>query len=124
MTRLLNDEVGKALGCDYSTSSRIRNGDRLPSLILFARMHGVYGVDANDALDALLRSRDAFTQHLNEHVFDPKADTLLPIPSLTTFAKMVDELGLDAGEALQALRKSRKAFTAYVSTHEPAKKAS
>ncbi|MEV0237586.1 helix-turn-helix transcriptional regulator [Nonomuraea sp. NPDC050786] len=78
MTRLTNFAFAKAMGCDHSTASKIRDGKRLPSLSLFARMVGYYELDANEGIRAYLRGRQAFVQWMNDRVFEPPQDEAAP----------------------------------------------
>lgn len=57
--------------CDFTTASRIRRGDRRPSLALMARMWKSFQLDGNAVFAAYLRGRDAFTEYLNAKIFDP-----------------------------------------------------
>lgn len=76
MTRLTNPQFAEHVGCDFTTASRIRNGYRLPSLSLFARMVAHYHLDANEAVLAYLAGRDVFREYLNDQVFDPTDEAL------------------------------------------------
>jgi transcriptional regulator with XRE-family HTH domain len=74
MTRLTNPRFAELTGCDFTSASKIRNGHRRPSLELFMRMMIVFNVDANDAVDAWKRGPRAFTDFLNEMIFEPAGD--------------------------------------------------
>lgn len=82
MTRLTNEQFAEDTGCDFTTASKIRNGSRLPSLSLFVRMVNHYGLDANEGVKAYLRGRKAFTQWMNDRVFEA-AENLAPTPEPT-----------------------------------------
>ncbi len=70
MTRLTNTRFADLTGCDFTSASKIRHGQRQPSLSLFARIVDAFHLDANDALDAYKKGREAFTRYLNEMVFE------------------------------------------------------
>lgn len=71
MTRLTNPQYAERAGCDYTTASKIRNGQRLPGLWLFAKTMVEFDLDANEAVRAYLKGRQAFAAFLNRTVFDP-----------------------------------------------------
>lgn len=71
MTRLTNPQFAALTGCDFTSASKIRHGQRQPSLRLFAKTVRAFNLDANDAIDAFLEGREAFTAYLNEMVFEP-----------------------------------------------------
>lgn len=71
MTRLTNSAFAEKTRCDFTTASRIRRGDRRPSLALMARIWKAFDLDGNEVFAAYLRGRDAFTAFLNAKIFDP-----------------------------------------------------
>lgn len=80
MTRLTNPQFAALTGCDFTSASKIRHGQRQPSLSLFVRIVTAFHLDANDAVEAYRQGRSAFTDYLNEMVFEPR-DGSIPIPA-------------------------------------------
>lgn len=74
MPRLKNEDFAEAVGCDFTTASKIRNGSRLPSLPLLVKIREVYGLDGNEALDAYGHGPSVFAAYLNSKVFEPGED--------------------------------------------------
>ncbi|MEV0151550.1 MULTISPECIES: helix-turn-helix transcriptional regulator [unclassified Nonomuraea] len=72
--RLTNLEFAMAVDCDFTHASKIRNGQRLPSLPLLIKIRQVYGLDGNDVLDAYQDGPVTFAAYLNSKVFEPSGD--------------------------------------------------
>ncbi len=73
-TRITNDEFGRAVKCDFTMASRLRNGERLPSRELMERIVAAYGLDANEALSASRKGGKAFSAYLRKNVFERKPE--------------------------------------------------
>ncbi len=69
--RVTNPEFGDTVGCDYTTASRLRSGERLPSRSLLSSIVKAYNLDANEALDAADKGGEEFAKYLDEMVFNP-----------------------------------------------------
>lgn len=54
-----NQEVAQTLGIHYTTVSRLRSGQRTPSLVLMKHISGTYGV----SMDRLVRAKLAGSFH-------------------------------------------------------------
>lgn len=63
MTRS-NAEVAKELGIHFTTVSRLRSGQRQPSLVLIQKIAGTYGASVDRLIKAKLKGdfADAFTR--------------------------------------------------------------
>jgi len=63
-----NFEFADRVGCDFTTASRLRNGQRLPSRDMLSRIIKAFDLDPAEALTA---SEDpaTFSAYLREHVF-------------------------------------------------------
>lgn len=73
MALLTNEEFAARVGIHYSTASRLRSGERHPSLELFAEIARIYrftNQEIADALEAYRRGR--YHDFLNEKVFGPE----------------------------------------------------
>lgn len=57
------------VGCHFTTASRLRAGERLPSRRLLGRIVKEYGIDRNKAFDAFTAGPEAFGALLREFVF-------------------------------------------------------
>jgi len=75
-------QFGEAVGCDYTTASRLLSGERAPSTRLLARICKVYGLDEGDALRTLAADQEnestrltvGFADWLRENVFSQSSD--------------------------------------------------
>lgn len=74
MTRLTNQEFADRTGCDFTTASKIRNGQRLPGGRLLFRTIFEFSLDAREAGAAYLRGRNEFAEFINRAVFNPPGD--------------------------------------------------
>lgn len=61
-------EFADSVDIHYSMASRLRSGDRRPSLKLLVRIASTYGLDLRDAAVAVDQGR--FPEYLSEFVFD------------------------------------------------------
>jgi len=75
-------DFGEAVGCDYTTASRLLSGERSPSTRLLARICRVYKLDEGEALRVLAQDQESsgsgrtvrFAAFLKQRVFDPGDD--------------------------------------------------
>lgn len=70
---LNNSDFAQQIGCGVSMASRLRSGERLPSIRLMARIAVVYGVSMQDLADAHNAGGEAFSQLLRDRVFGDHA---------------------------------------------------
>ena len=71
-TRLTGAAFAQRVGVDYTTASRLRNGNRLPSLRLFARIVREFGLDSDFALAAFEKGPEVFGAFLRRYVFESR----------------------------------------------------
>jgi transcriptional regulator with XRE-family HTH domain len=64
-----NSEFAAAIGCHYTMVSRLRSGDRLPSVGQLAKIIEVYGLDPAEAIAAVNAGKKAFSKYLIDNVF-------------------------------------------------------
>lgn len=69
MTRLTHTHVGELVGRDFTTISRLRAGQRGPSLELFISIITTFGLDANEVVKAYTKGPLAFADYLNDVAF-------------------------------------------------------
>lgn len=74
MTRLTNDEFAAAVGTDFTTASKLRNGSRLPSMKVAADIWRVYELDGNELFTAYLEGPVVFAAYLRSKVFEPQGE--------------------------------------------------
>lgn len=67
-----NAEFGRAVGVHFTTASRLRNGERLPSTRVASRIIRVYGLDPGETLNAIAAGGTAFGHFLRMNVFGPE----------------------------------------------------
>lgn len=73
-TRPSNTEFGKAVGVHFTTASRYRNGERVPSTGVARKIAKAYGLDAGELLDAINLGRNAFGHYMRMNVFGPEPE--------------------------------------------------
>ena len=80
MATITNREVGRRVGCDHTSVSRLRSGGRMPSTGLLARICREFELDEGEALRILAQDQDRgdgratlFSAWLREHVFGEAA---------------------------------------------------
>lgn len=73
------DAFAAKVGCHFTTASRLKAGDRLPSIELLSRIILVYGLDANQMMEMVFSTnipksdrRDAFGRYLRQNIFNVK----------------------------------------------------
>lgn len=71
MAGITNEEFGKRVGCHYSMASRLRHGERMPSLALLTRIVNEFGLNQEEAWTAVNQGPEAFSAFLRAKVFDP-----------------------------------------------------
>jgi transcriptional regulator with XRE-family HTH domain len=67
---LTNIEFANAVGCDETMASRLRNGQRCPSVALLDRIHRVYGLSLEELIAAHKQGPNAVGRLLRRKVFD------------------------------------------------------
>lgn len=66
---MTNQEFADLVGCDYTMASRLRNGQRMPSGQMLAKIVDECSLDANTALQMYAEGAAAFSRYLRETVF-------------------------------------------------------
>ena len=67
------EEFASRADCHLSTASRVRSGERLPSLSLLARIGREFELPLNELIMYYERGRPAFAEYLRTNVFDQPA---------------------------------------------------
>lgn len=65
-----NHEFANAVGCDHTTASRLRSGQRRPSAKMLLRICSAYNLDEGIALRNLGEGAEQFSTWLRQEVFD------------------------------------------------------
>ncbi|HEV2346431.1 MAG TPA: helix-turn-helix transcriptional regulator [Actinocrinis sp.] len=65
-------EFGKAVDVHFTTASRYRNGERVPSTGVAHRIIQYYNLDPGELLAAIAAGREAFGHYMRMHVFGPE----------------------------------------------------
>ena len=65
-------EFGKAVDVHFTTASRYRNGERVPSTGVAFRIAQYYRLDAGEVLAAIAAGREAFGHYMRMTVFGPE----------------------------------------------------
>lgn len=76
-TQITNTEFAERVGLHHTMASRLRNGERLPSLPTFIRTMRAFELDCDETLewlDAVAKGSEASGAWLRQHVFSPRAD--------------------------------------------------
>ncbi|AZS06672.1 hypothetical protein HOU95_gp032 [Streptomyces phage Hiyaa] len=64
------------VGCHFTTASRLRSGDRMPSKELLGRIVEAYGLDKESAFDVFTQGDPTqFGRYLREEVFKSEAES-------------------------------------------------
>jgi len=66
---MTNDTFAARVGCHYSYASRLKNGERLPSVAMLYRIIEAFGLNEHDALIAYRNGSGSFSSFLRTHVF-------------------------------------------------------
>lgn len=69
MARLLNQEFGDAIGVHFTMASRIRSGQRLPSLRVCEKIAEVYKIPLTTLLAARREGPEVFSVLIRRRVF-------------------------------------------------------
>lgn len=69
MSRLLNQDFGDSIGVHFTMASRIRSGQRLPSLKVCERISEVYKIPLKTLLDARRLGKAEFSALIRKRVF-------------------------------------------------------
>lgn len=67
---MTNEEFGQKVGCSHSMASRLRNGQRLPSLQLLTRIATKFNVDPAPLIRAHARGAESFGRALQKVIRD------------------------------------------------------
>jgi len=67
-----NAEFGRAVGVHFTTASRYRNGDRVPSTGVALKIAEAYDLDPGDVLRAIRDGRECFGHFMRINVFGPE----------------------------------------------------
>lgn len=80
MSIISNAEFGRRVGCDYTTSSRLRNGQRRASVELMSNISVEFNIPIEELIKAHNQGPKEFGRLLRERVFneyvDPEATTV------------------------------------------------
>lgn len=72
------------VGCHFTTASRLRSGERMPSKALLGRIVGAYDLDKEEAFDLFTQDDPAvFGRYLREQVFEKANAESEPTPTET-----------------------------------------
>jgi len=74
MEPVSNAQFGRAVGVHFTTASRYRNGDRVPSTGVALKIAESYNLDPGDILRAISAGREAFGHFMRMYVFGPEPD--------------------------------------------------
>lgn len=67
-----NSGFAAKVGVNYTTASRYRNGDRVPSTRTAVRIAQAYHLDLGDILQWIARGRPEFGYYMRTRVFGPE----------------------------------------------------
>lgn len=66
---LTNEKFGELVGCHFTTSSRLRNGERLPSLNMMTKIQKAFDLPYDDLMSAYEGGAAVFGRYLSVKVF-------------------------------------------------------
>lgn len=75
---LSNQQFADRVGCDFTTASRLRNGQRRPSVALMTRISEEFGLPLDELVDAHNQGPKAFGKLLTLKVFNDYIDPTTP----------------------------------------------
>jgi len=67
-----NGGFEEKVGVDFTTASRYRNGDRVPSTRTAQKIADAYGLDVAEMLRAIAGGREEFGYYIRTRVFGPE----------------------------------------------------
>jgi transcriptional regulator with XRE-family HTH domain len=67
-----NTTFARTVGVHFTTASRYRNGERVPSTGVAQRIAAAYSLDPGDLLQAIVDGREAFGHFMRMNVFGPE----------------------------------------------------
>lgn len=70
---MTNERFAELVGCHFTMASRLRNGNRLPSLSLMQSIHEAFNLPYDDLMSAYKLGAAAFGQYLRLMVFQDAA---------------------------------------------------
>lgn len=71
-TPVSNASFGLAVGVHFTTASRYRNGEWVPSIDKARKIAHVYGLDLDELTEAMAGGRETFGHYIRMHVFGPE----------------------------------------------------
>lgn len=81
-------EFGEKAGCDHTTASRLKSGERAPSTRLLYRICEAFKLDRAEALEILAKDQQSgtgmtprFAEYLRNRVFEAPDDDVTKITS-------------------------------------------
>lgn len=69
-----NAAFGRAVGVHFTTASRYRNGERVPSTGVALRIAETYEIDPGVVLRAICEGHEAFGHFMRMNIFGPEPD--------------------------------------------------
>lgn len=67
-----NAAFGHAVGVHFTTASRYRNGERVPSTDVALKIVKAYGLDLEEMIEAMASGREIFGHYIRMRVFGPE----------------------------------------------------
>lgn len=64
-----NSSFARKVGCNHTTASRLRSGQRMPSGKMLFRICEAYGLNKSEALSVFARGSEEFSKWLRANVF-------------------------------------------------------
>lgn len=74
ITPVSNAEFGRAVGVHFTTASRYRNGERVPSTGVALKIADAYDISADEMLRTIAAGRAAFGHLMRMRVFGPEPE--------------------------------------------------
>lgn len=71
-TPVSNASFGRAVKVHFTTASRYRNGERVPSTDVALRIVKEYGLDLEEMIEAMAGGREVFGHYIRMNVFGPE----------------------------------------------------
>lgn len=68
-----NEEFAERVGCDFTTASRYRNGQRTPSYAMLVRICKAFDLEMTPLILACAKGPEAFGKLISQLVFDAEA---------------------------------------------------
>lgn len=74
-TKVTNEDFAEAVGIHFTMASRLRNGERMPSVKTLSKIIEVYSLDPQEALDHYGKGSKHFSAFLRAKIFDIPTET-------------------------------------------------